>query len=104
MYKKLIYWTIFPMFFLNIASCGTFDSVKRGLTGEKQNSVDEFLIEKKDPLILPPNFENLPSPDERIVAMEENEVFKNTMESDDDDATSDNSSIENAILKKIKKK
>ena len=92
------------MFFLNIASCGTFDSVKRGLTGEKQNSVDEFLIEKKDPLILPPNFENLPSPDERIVAMEENEVFKNTMETDDDDATSDNSSIENAILKKIKKK
>ena len=25
------------------------------------------ILEKKDPLILPPNFENLPSPDERIV-------------------------------------
>ena len=33
-------------FFLN--SCGgTWDSVKRGLTGEKVKSTDEFLVEKK---------------------------------------------------------
>ena len=47
MYKKLIYWPIFLLLVLSVASCGTFDSVKRGLTGEKQSSVDEFLIEKK---------------------------------------------------------
>ena len=49
--------------FLN--SCGgTWDSVKRGLTGQKQNSTDEFLVEKKDPLIMPPDFEFLPTPQE----------------------------------------
>ena len=45
------------MFFLE--SCaGTWDQVKKGLTGEKTSSTDEFLVEKKDPLIKPPNFED----------------------------------------------
>ena len=43
-------------------------SVKRGLTGSKSDSTDEFLVQKKDPLILPPDFESLPSPEERILA------------------------------------
>ena len=42
-----------------LSSCSnTVDSVKKGLTGAKNNSADEFLIKKKDPLILPPDFEN----------------------------------------------
>ena len=46
-------------------SCGeTMSSVKRGLSGEKSKSTDEFLVEKKDPLILPPDFDELPSPKE----------------------------------------
>ena len=48
------------MFFLE--SCGSWDAVKKGLTGEKTTSTDEFLVEKKDPLIKPPNFEELPVP------------------------------------------
>jgi hypothetical protein len=34
-------------------------SVKRGLTGEKRASTDEFLIKKKDALIMPPDYKNL---------------------------------------------
>ena len=34
------------------------------------------LIQKKDPLILPPDFENLPTPDERTLAKEEFSVFE----------------------------
>ena len=37
-------------------------SVKDGLTGKKQNNSDEFLVKKKNPLSLPPDFENLPEP------------------------------------------
>ena len=65
------------LFFVSIisllTSCAdTFDSVKRGLTGQKAKSGDEFLVQKKDPLILPPDFEKLPTPDERTTA--ENEL------------------------------
>ena len=76
MFKKITY----ILLFIFLASCAdTFDSVKRGLTGEKKSSADEFLVKKKDPLILPPDFENLPSPEERELASEEISVFEKTM-------------------------
>ena len=37
-------------------------SVKDGLTGKKQTNTDEFLVEKKNPLVLPPEFDILPRP------------------------------------------
>ena len=52
------------------------ESVKQGITGEKRLSTDEFLVEKKDPLILPPDYENLPTPDEQRVAQEEISSFE----------------------------
>ena len=51
-----------------ITSC---ESVREGLTGSKNKSTDEFLVQKKDPLILPPDFENLPNPSERNDAAKE---------------------------------
>ena len=32
------------------------------LRNEKINSTDEFLVKKKDPLILPPDFDKIPTP------------------------------------------
>ncbi len=89
-----------------IPSCGeTFDSVKRGLTGAKKNSTDEFLIRKKDPLILPPDFEDLPTPDERIAVTEEISIFKDAEDSMIEENSSTSSrSVEESILKKIRKK
>tara|TARA_B100000780_G_scaffold267332_1_gene224303 strand:+ start:50 stop:382 length:333 start_codon:yes stop_codon:yes gene_type:complete len=37
-------------------------SVKEGLTGQKKNNTDEFLIQKKNPLAQPPDFNKLPEP------------------------------------------
>ena len=101
MYKKIIYF-LFPIFF--ITSCGTFDSVKRGLTGAKDNSADEFLVKKKDPLILPPDFENLPMPDERDDTIEEISNFEKSLESSIEETSSSSSSVEESILKKIQRK
>ena len=42
-----------------ISSC---QSIKKTLSGGKQKSSDEFLVKKKNPLILPPNFDELPKP------------------------------------------
>ena len=45
------------LFFLN--SCGT---IKKGFENPKKNSSDEFLVEKKSPLVMPPEFDELPIP------------------------------------------
>ena len=37
-------------------------SVKENLTFKKKQGVDEFLIEKKNPLVVPPEFSKLPKP------------------------------------------
>ena len=91
-----------------VTSCSdTWSNVKRGLTGAKQNSTDEFLVKKKDPLILPPDFESLPSPSDREEAIEEMSSFEKTLkqESETEITTSSaGSSAEDSILKQIRKK
>ena len=98
------------MFLTALSAC---QNLKDGLTGNKKNNADEFLVEKKNPLVLPPKFDELPKPKTLI---EEN---KNKNEKEKDlksiiitessvetkipiDKTID-SSLENKILEKIKK-
>ena len=101
MHKKIIY--ILSIIYL-VVSCESMDAVKRGLTGEKRKSADEFLIKKKDPLILPPDYENLPIPDERITTTEEISTFEKNLGTLIEDNSSTSSSIEESILKKIQSK
>ena len=103
MFKKIIFIFVIGLF---ITSCGnTFDSVKRGLTGAKQKSTDEFLIKKKDPLVLPPDYENLPNPEEGAIASEEEfSIFQKTLDSSVDQSSSQSGSVEESILKKIQRK
>ena len=88
------------------ASC---QSVKNALSGAKQENSDEFLVQKKNPLVLPPNFNDLPEPyDKSEIATEvqiEDDIEKllgienNTKSSNEE---SNSSSIESFVLKKIK--
>ena len=87
-----------------VTSCESLGAVKRGLTGEKVVSTDEFLIKKKDPLVMPPDYENLPTPDERIVASEEISDFEKSLETSIEDNSSTSSSAESSILKQIQSK
>ena len=58
--KNLFKNTLFIVLILStLSAC---QSVKDGLTGKKQTNSDEFLVKKKNPLSLPPDFENLPEP------------------------------------------
>ena len=102
MFRKIIY--IFLLFLFVVSCSGTFDSVKRGLTGSKANTADEFLVKKKDPLILPPDFENLPVPDEEATDIAENKIFENTLETSIEENTSTSDSVEKSILRKIQSK
>ena len=103
MLKKTIY--LISLIFLVTSCADTWGSVKRGLTGEKTKSADEFLIIKKDPLILPPDFENLPTPSERDVALEEMTNIKKTLKKtpSTENASSAVSSTEESILRQIRK-
>jgi hypothetical protein len=103
MIKKIIYSFMLLVF---LSSCETMGSVKRGLTGEKKQSTDEFLIQKKNPLILPPDYEDLPTPEERSSVAEEISVFEETLgiSIEDDTSPSSSGSVEDSILKKIRSK
>ena len=101
MFKKITYIIILTFF---VTSCGdTASSIKRGLTGAKKTSGDEFLIQKKDPLILPPDYENLPIPNEETVT-EEISTFEKNLGTLIEDNSSRSSSVEDSILKQIRSK
>ena len=102
MLKKIIYLLVLVFFAVSCAD--SLDSVKRGLTGQKRNSTDEFLIQKKDPLILPPDYENLPDPNEKITANKEISTFKKNLGTLIEDGPSTPNSVEDSILKKIQSK
>ena len=107
MFRKIIYLS--SILFLITACADTWGNVKRGLTGEKQNSTDEFLVEKKDPLVLPPNFEDLPVPSDSAIEDEETESssFEKTLSITTDEEIDEGSSsntTEESILNKIRKR
>ena len=95
------------LIFLVTSCADSWSNVKRGLTGAKQKSTDEFLVQKKDPLILPPDFDSLPSPSDREEAIEEMSSFEKTFKQESETeitASSSDSSAEDSILKQIRKK
>ena len=92
--------------FLFLLSCGT---VKEGFSNPKKNSSDEFLVEKKTPLVMPPNYNELPEPK---VNQQEIKEEKNSIKSlllQEDDTLNDNEiddkdkKLEESLLEKIKK-
>jgi len=92
------------MLLVFLSSCETMGSVKRGLTGEKKQSTDEFLIQKKNPLILPPDYDDLPTPEERDLVREEISTFEKTLGISIEDNSYSSGSVEDSILKKIQSK
>jgi hypothetical protein len=102
-YFKLL---IFFQLILFLYSCST---VKEGFTNQKKSSSDEFLVEKKSPLVMPPDYNDLPVPNENKETAETNEnkikdlVTKNENENSEMNNTEEgNLNIEQSILKKIK--
>ena len=53
---------IFIFIFIFLSNCQGLSDFKKVMRGEKVNTTDEFLIKKKDPLILPPQYDQLPLP------------------------------------------
>tara|TARA_Y100001980_G_C14503256_1_gene279031 strand:- start:580 stop:921 length:342 start_codon:yes stop_codon:yes gene_type:complete len=58
---KKIYKRLFLLLFLGIFS-QSCQSVTDGLTLKKKDNSKQFLIEQKQPLVMPPDFDKLPEP------------------------------------------
>ena len=104
--KKIRIFLIFNLMFVLLASCGT---VKEGFSLQKKDNSDEFLVEKKSPLLMPPNFNELPIPkSEDILENDENDEIKKLITKSDknssnsDSSTSNNTTFEELLLDKIK--
>ena len=105
--NKFALLTFFGLLFL-LSSCGTGSLMK----GKKDNT-DEFLVQKKNPLILPPDYNDLPLPQDQKIKDDQSTAnidgeIKKLMESEEKDNVSNNdsagdSSLEDSIIKILNK-
>ena len=96
-------------FYILIASALLFSScssLKEGFVNQKKNNSDEFLVEKKSPLVMPPDYNELPIPNEKNTNKESNEIKSLISKSKNGEIEENfdkkSSSFEESILEKIK--
>lgn len=97
---KILFFLYLFSFLLN--SCGT---IKKGFQNPKKTSSDEFLVEKKSPLVIPPEFDELPIPNQnRDVNQKQESDIKNLITENNGvtNQETSNSDLEGSILGKIK--
>ena len=108
MQKSLILFILISLF---LSGCS---SVKEAFDPQRKNSSEEFLVEKKNPLSMPPNFNELPVPQnieknknvkdkdndiKSLISTPDNKQDQNLEIPDLDN----NTQLEELLLKKIKK-
>ena len=87
-------------------SCG---SIKEGFSMQKKDNTDEFLVEKKNPLKLPPNFNELPIPNSGETPEKPEKIKDLIVKSENDknqtinNENKKNKNLEEFLLEKIKK-
>ena len=107
--KKHKFYIIFLSLVIILSSCQKFSE---GMTGSKRSKTsDEFLVHKKKPLVMPPDFDDMPSPrqnkqkEEELSASSESiEDLLNIKKKENNESfeSGNDSSLEQSILKKIK--
>ena len=87
-------------------SCNSASDAAKILRNEKITNTDEFFVKKRDPLILPPDYSTLPTPNSKEEKKETekdkiNQILK--LPSESSNASKKPSSVEESIMKRIKK-
>jgi hypothetical protein len=98
--------TILLITFLLFTSWASLEDAGKVLRNEKIKTTDEFLVEKRDPLVFPPDFEKIPEPGtkEKIQTSEEERIKKILKANEQKNVSNSNpSSVEDSILNKIRK-
>ena len=95
---------IFCLLLLNFLSA--CESAREGFTLKKKDNSDEFLVEKKNPLVMPPNYEKLPKPEDFQINDEnkKEDEFQNIISKNKNtniNKSKKNSSLEESVIEKI---
>ena len=93
--RKILVYFVFALF---LSSC---ESARQDVM--KKNNSDEFLVEKKNPLVMPPNFNELPNP-ENLQKKNDIKEFKDSFEilkNQNDNHTEISKTLEQSVLSKI---
>ena len=97
----------FLLIILLLALCSC-QGVKDAISGNKYENSDEFLVIKKNPLVLPPNFNDLPTPKDVVDTTQienlENEIedLLSSIKDNEELSESSTSNTESFVLEKIK--
>ena len=104
--KKSFVIIFLLMSFLLSISC---QYVKDALSGAKKNTSDEFLVKKKNPLVMPPNYDDLPKPGETELSLDDQDYqgdvkkLLKVVENEKKESSAKNSSIEEFVIRNINK-
>ena len=86
-----------------ISSCTTLKDAGKVIRNEKITTTDEFLVKKKDPLIMPPNYDEIPKPDTLKEKKSKEKDVKSILKvPTQNKSTKSSSSTEKSILDNIK--
>ena len=97
---------IFIFIFIFLSNCQSASDFKKAITGQKVNTTDEFLIKKKDPLILPPQYDKLPLPKSSDFQEKKENTIKSILKTGKNSEikkSSSVSSLEKKILEELRK-
>ena len=100
--NKSIFYILLTLF---LYSCNSLSDVQKTLRNEKTRTTDEFLVKKREPLSLPPDYKTLPEPRQDNTAKQESkdkisEILKITKSQS---TNKKSSSVEQSIINEIRK-
>ena len=96
--EKIILYFIFASM---LYSCGASDAGKI-LRNEKVTNTDEFLVKKRDPLTLPPDYNTIPKPDSLNKTKPKEKNIKKILKISEEEMSKKNTStVEQSILNQI---
>ena len=100
--NKSIFYILLTLF---LYSCNSLSDVGKTLRNEKSRTTDEFLVKKREPLSLPPDYKKLPEPRQDKTAKQESkdkisEILKITK---NQSTNKKSSSVEQSIINEIRK-
>lgn len=99
---KILLILITAIFFLS--SCGGLDDASKVLRNEKVRTTDEFLVKKRNPLEVPPDYEKIPTPGSIDKKNDEEDKIKKILKVPKSQGSKNNSSsVEDSILNRIRK-
>tara|TARA_B100000767_G_C19386660_1_gene378169 strand:+ start:132 stop:440 length:309 start_codon:yes stop_codon:yes gene_type:complete len=102
----MIKTNLFLIILFLLVSCSSLRDAGNIISNKKIATTDEFLVKKKEPLVIPPNYSKIPKPDDIINdnTVDGNQIKKILKSSKKQKTTTNNNStVEKSILDRISK-